>query len=93
MARRWRSNVSQCSGPGWGTIHCPQAIGHRETRVCVGCPLVVDQLRVELIDTPQGLIWRVCGMGYCTYHRQRWQAEVMYECLRVAKGLPQADDD
>lgn len=54
---------------------------------------MVDQLRVELIDTPQGLIWRVCGMGYCTYHHQRWQAEVMYECLRVAKGLPQADDD
>jgi hypothetical protein len=54
---------------------------------------VVDQPRIELIDAPQGKIWRVCGLGYCTFHAQRWQAVVMFECLRVAKGLPEPDDD
>jgi hypothetical protein len=48
---------------------------------------MVDQPRVELIHTINGALWRVCGMGYCTYHRQRWQAEVMFQCLLVAKGL------
>lgn len=48
---------------------------------------MVDQPRVELIHTIHGKVWRACGMGYCTYHQQRWQAEVLYECLVVAKGL------
>lgn len=47
----------------------------------------MDQPRVELIQTSNGPIWRVCGLGYCTEHQQRWQAEVMFECLAVAKGL------
>lgn len=42
---------------------------------------------VERIITASGYVWRVCGLGYCTEHQQRWQAEVMYECLMVAKGL------
>ena len=42
---------------------------------------------VERIITANGYAWRVCGLGYCTEHQQRWQAEVMYECLLVAKGL------
>ena len=46
---------------------------------------------VELVDTSKGPIWRVCGLGYCTEHRQRWQAEVMYQCLLAAKGV-QHDD-
>ena len=91
MARRCRSSVSWCSGPGRGIIHSP-CIYKRETRASVSCPLVVDQPRVELIDTPRGPVWRVCGLGYCTFHAQRWQAVVMYECLRVAKGLPEPDD-
>jgi hypothetical protein len=48
---------------------------------------MVDRPRVELIQTISGPIWRVCGLGYCTEHRQRWQAEVLFECLLVAKGL------
>lgn len=48
---------------------------------------MVDQPRVELIQTDLGPIWRVCGLGYCTEHRQRWQAVVLHECLLVAKGL------
>lgn len=44
---------------------------------------------VEQVETPSGPIWRVCGLGYCTEHRQRWQAEVLHECLRVAKGVAQ----
>lgn len=44
---------------------------------------------VERIITASGYVWRVCGLGYCTEHQQRWQAEVMYECLLVAKGLHQ----
>lgn len=43
---------------------------------------------VELVRTPDGERWRVCGLGYCTEHAQRWQAEVMHQCLRTAKGLP-----
>ena len=46
---------------------------------------------VELVETSKGPIWRVCGLGYCTEHRQRWQAEVMYQCLLAAKGV-QHDD-
>jgi len=42
---------------------------------------------VERLLTEQGIIWRVCGLGYCIEHQQRGQAEVMYECMLVAKGL------
>jgi hypothetical protein len=48
---------------------------------------MVDQPRVELIQTSHGPIWRVCGLGYCTEHQQRWQAEVLFECLMAAKGM------
>lgn len=46
---------------------------------------------VELVHTSDGPRWRVCGLGYCTEHAQRWQAEVLYQCLLVAKGLPTHD--
>jgi len=52
----------------------------------------MDQPRVELIQTSHGPLWRVCGLGYCTEHRQRWQAEVLFECLLVAKGLSMGDE-
>jgi hypothetical protein len=52
----------------------------------------MDQPRVELIQTSHGPLWRVCGLGYCTEHRQRWQAEVLFECLLVAKGLTMDDE-
>jgi hypothetical protein len=46
----------------------------------------MDEPTVELVETSQGPRWRVCGLGYCTEHQQRWQAEVLFECLMVAKG-------
>jgi len=46
----------------------------------------MDEPTVELVETSKGPMWRVCGLGYCTEHRQRWQAEVLFECLLVAKG-------
>lgn len=46
----------------------------------------MDEPTVELVDTSEGPRWRVCGLGYCTMHMQRWQAEVLFECLMVAKG-------
>jgi hypothetical protein len=48
----------------------------------------MEEPTVEQVDTSDGPRWRVCGLGYCTEHQQRWQAEVMHQCLRVAKGLP-----
>jgi len=47
----------------------------------------VDDPVINQVATKDGIKWRVCGLGYCTEHAQRWQAEVMYECLLVAKGL------
>ena len=46
---------------------------------------------VEWVDSERGGYWRVCGLGYCTEHQQRWQAEVLYECMLVAKGLRRED--
>lgn len=46
----------------------------------------MDEPTVELVETSSGPRWRVCGLGYCTEHMQRWQAEVLFECLMVAKG-------
>jgi len=46
------------------------------------CEPVINQ-----VTTKDGIKWRVCGLGYCIEHRQRWQAEVMFECMMVAKGL------
>ena len=47
----------------------------------------MNEPTVELVDSEDGPYWRVCGLGYCTKHQQRWQAEVLFECLMVAKGL------
>jgi hypothetical protein len=46
----------------------------------------MDEPTVELVETSKGPRWRVCGLGYCTEHRQRWQAEILHECLMAAKG-------
>ena len=46
----------------------------------------MDEPTVELVETSNGPRWRVCGLGYCTEHQQRWQAEGLFECLKVAKG-------
>ena len=46
----------------------------------------MDEPTVELVETSKGPRWRVRGLGYCTEHRQRWQAEILHECLMVAKG-------
>jgi hypothetical protein len=84
MTRRCRSKVSRCSGPSWGTIHSPHAIGNLVT-VRLDSP-VVDNVRIEKIKKNGEEYWRVCGLGYCVEHRQRWQAEVTWECLRASKG-------
>ena len=47
----------------------------------------MDEPTVELVESENGPYWRVCGLGYCTEHQQRWQAEVLFECLKVAKCL------
>ena len=47
----------------------------------------VDEPVIYQVTTKGEAKWRVCGLGYCTEHRQRWQAEVMFECLMVSKGL------
>lgn len=47
----------------------------------------MNEPTVELVDSERGPYWRVCGLGYCTEHQQRWQAQVLYECLMVAKGI------
>lgn len=49
---------------------------------------MVDEVRVEKIKKNGEEYWRVCGLGYCVEHRQRWQAEVTWECLRSSKGQP-----
>lgn len=84
MTRRCCSRFNRCSGPGWGTIHSPQAIGNLVT-VVPKFP-VVDEVRIEKIERNGEEIWRVCGLGYCVEHPQRWQAEVTWECLRSSKG-------
>jgi hypothetical protein len=47
----------------------------------------VSEPVINQVTTQDGIKWRVCGLGYCIEHQQRWQAEVMFECMMVAKGL------
>jgi ribosomal protein S3AE len=47
----------------------------------------VSEPVINQVTTKDGIKWRVCGLGYCIEHQQRWQAEVMFECMMVAKGL------
>ena len=47
----------------------------------------VDEPEIKQVTTDEGIKWRVCGLGYCIEHGQRWQAEVLFECMMVAKGL------
>ena len=46
-----------------------------------------EEITIEEIEDVLGRRWRVCGLGYCTEHAQRWQAEVIHHCLRVSKGI------
>jgi hypothetical protein len=41
---------------------------------------------MRLVDTEHGKCWEVCGMGYCRYHQQKWQAEVFYQYLLQSLG-------
>jgi ribosomal protein S3AE len=47
----------------------------------------VSEPVINQVTTKDGIKWRVCGLGYCIEHQQRWQAEVMFECMMMAKGL------
>lgn len=49
---------------------------------------VEESVQIERVQTPHGPVWRVCGLGYCTQHGQLWQAEIFWEIMRAAKGLP-----
>ncbi len=41
---------------------------------------------MRLVETDKGTHWEVCGLGYCRYHQQQWQAEVFYQYLLQAQG-------
>ena len=64
----------------------PIAPSHRESSNGSPSFPVVDDVRIEKIKKNGEEYWRVSGLGYCVEHRQRWQAEVTWECLRSAKG-------
>lgn len=49
---------------------------------------VEESVRIERVQTRDGLVWRVCGLGYCTEHGQLWQAQIFWEIMRASKGLP-----
>ena len=53
----------------------------------VGLSIPLQEPTIEYVETKDGMKWRVCGLGYCTEHQQRWQAEILYECLMTAKGF------
>lgn len=46
-----------------------------------------SKVTTELVHRPDGDVYRVCGLGYCVEHRQRWQAEVIHECLERSHGV------
>lgn len=53
---------------------------------------------IELVIGPDGQPeYQVCGLGMCSRHRQRWQAQVHWECMTAAKGgagvMPFIDPD
>jgi len=59
---------------------------YREPRQLFSMFPVGDEIIVEKLERNGEEIWRVCGLGYCVEHRQRWQAEVTWQCLRVSRG-------
>lgn len=46
---------------------------------------------LELIQTYDGPIWEVSGLGMATRHRQLWQAMLRFDCMCIAKGIDPAD--
>lgn len=53
----------------------------------VGLSIPLEEPTINYVKTKEGMKWRVCGLGYCTEHGQRWQAEILHECLMISKGL------
>lgn len=51
----------------------------------------MDLPTVEIVIRDGEPMFRVEGMGMVTEHRQLWQAQIRWECLRVARsGQPPA---
>jgi len=46
---------------------------------------------ITVVNTDEGPVWQVEGLGMATRHSQLWQAVVLYECLCVAKGIEPID--
>lgn len=42
---------------------------------------------IRQIDTDDGPMWEVSGLGMVITHRQKWQAELIWVCMCTAKGL------
>lgn len=54
----------------------------------VGLSIPLEEPTIKHVQTKDGMKWQVCGLGYCTEHKQLWQAEILHECLMIAKGCP-----
>ena len=47
---------------------------------------------IKRIDTDDGPMWEVSGLGMVTMHKQLWQAELIWVCMCTSKGiLPKQD--
>lgn len=42
---------------------------------------------IREIETDEGTIWEVSGLGMVTTHRQLWQAELIWLFMCRAKGI------
>ena len=45
---------------------------------------------IELIQTHEGPIWQVTGLGMRSNHKQLWQAMLRFDCMCIAKGIDPA---
>ena len=50
-------------------------------------PVQSVQPAIELIQGPTGPIWQVTGAGFCSSHKQLWQALLRFDCALISKGL------
>jgi hypothetical protein len=46
---------------------------------------------LELIQTHEGPMWQVTGLGMRSRHQQRWQAMLRFDCMCIAKGIDPSD--
>lgn len=47
---------------------------------------------IRQIETDDGIIWEVTGLGMTTRHQQLWQAELIWVFMCTAKGInPERD--